>query len=79
MAKPNESVRGPVVEAKRERRGVFAFFRESYLELKKVRWPNRRELVSFTAAALVFTLVMGLLVTAFDLIVSRLMSLIGLI
>jgi preprotein translocase subunit SecE len=79
MAKPKETIRGPVVEARRRRGGMLAFFRESYLELKKVRWPNRRELLNFTTAALVFTLILGLLVSAFDLVVSRLMSLIGLI
>jgi len=27
---------------------VFSFFSESWAELKKVRWPNRKELTNYT-------------------------------
>lgn len=74
MAKPSESI----VEAKRKQRsGFFAFFAESGREIRRVRWPKRREIVVYTAAALVLSAVLGLLIWGFDIGVSKLMSLIG--
>lgn len=32
---------------------TFSFFTESWSELKKVRWPNRKELISYTIVVLV--------------------------
>lgn len=58
---------------------VFSFFRESIWELKRVRWPSRREVVNYTAAALITCILMGVLVWAFDIGVAKLMSLIGLV
>ncbi len=28
--------------------GTFSFFAEAYAELKKVKWPTRKELISYT-------------------------------
>ncbi|GMA50478.1 hypothetical protein GCM10025857_18350 [Alicyclobacillus contaminans] len=75
MAKPNEKV----VERKGKRAGIAAFFVETYHELRRVRWPGRKEVVNLTTAALLVCFVMGLLVWAFDLGVAKLLSLIGLI
>jgi len=75
MAKLHETV----VEPKARRAGPVTFFRESWVELKRVRWPGRKEVVNYTVASLLTTLVMGLLVWGFDLGVSKLMSLIGLV
>jgi preprotein translocase subunit SecE len=44
---------------KRERRGGGGFIRESYAELRKVEWPNQRQLVSATAAVIVAVAVVG--------------------
>ncbi len=44
-----------------------------------LRWPGRKEVINFTTAALLMCFVMGLLVWGFDVGVSKLMSLIGLI
>ncbi|AJY75256.1 preprotein translocase subunit SecE [Paenibacillus beijingensis] len=35
---------------------TFSFFADSWAELKKVRWPNRKELTSYTIVVL-FTIV----------------------
>lgn len=58
---------------------VVSFFRETVWELKRVRWPGRREVINYTAAALITCIVMGGLVWAFDIGVAKLMSLIGLV
>jgi preprotein translocase subunit SecE len=42
------------------------FFRQSVAELRKVIWPTRRELSTYTTVALAFILVMVALVTSLD-------------
>ncbi|MEU8340457.1 preprotein translocase subunit SecE [Actinomadura meyerae] len=42
------------------------FVRQVIAELRKVIWPTRRELVTYTTAALVFVLIMVAIVSAFD-------------
>lgn len=73
MAEANETV----AEAKGRRTGFFGFFAESFREMRRVRWPKRRDVVIYTAAALVVCAILGLLVWGFDIGVARLMALIG--
>ncbi|MGF7049753.1 preprotein translocase subunit SecE [Paenibacillus sp. DS2015] len=37
---------------KRSFKSLFSFFSESWGELKKVRWPNRKELTNYTLIVL---------------------------
>lgn len=74
MAEAHDSM----TEAKKHKRtSFFGFFAESYQELKRVRWPKRREIVFYTSAALILCAILGLLIWGFDVGVSRLMSLVG--
>lgn len=73
MAKPKPS--DAAVQPER-RTGFVQFFRETFRELKRVRWPSRREVVSYTSAALLICFVMALAVWGFDVGVSKLLSLI---
>jgi preprotein translocase subunit SecE len=75
MAKPNEAV----IQPKPRRAGPVTFLRETFHELKRVRWPGRKEVVNYTTAALLVCFIMGLLVWGFDVGISKLMSLIGLV
>ncbi|PWK05660.1 preprotein translocase subunit SecE [Tumebacillus permanentifrigoris] len=69
-------------DAKQPRPNVFKrtglFFKDAWGELKRVRWPNRKELVSYTMVVLGTCIFMILLVFAFDLGISYLLRLIGL-
>lgn len=40
-------------KVKRSFGNTFSFFADSWTELKKVRWPNRKELTSYTIVVLV--------------------------
>jgi preprotein translocase subunit SecE len=42
------------------------FFREVVSELRKVIWPTRRELLTYTAVVIVFVVVMTTIVTVLD-------------
>jgi preprotein translocase subunit SecE len=52
--------------AQRNRTTPALFFRQSVAELRKVIWPTRRELVTYTTVALVFVVVMIAIVTSLD-------------
>jgi preprotein translocase subunit SecE len=52
--------------AKRDRTSPALFVRQVIAELRKVIWPTRRELRTYTVVALVFILVMVAIVTSLD-------------
>jgi preprotein translocase subunit SecE len=61
--------------ADREKLGVFArislFLREVIAELRKVIWPTRNELVTYTGVVIVFVLIMAGIVAALDFVFGR--------
>ena len=67
MAPPRRSPakpgRGP---AKADRTTPAVFVRQVVAELRKVIWPTRKELGTYTTVALVFILVMVAIVTSLD-------------
>jgi preprotein translocase subunit SecE len=69
-------------EQKQARPGFFKrsaqFFKDAWGELKRVRWPNRKELVSYTLVVIWTCIFIILLIFAFDLGISYLLELIGL-
>jgi preprotein translocase subunit SecE len=52
--------------AKEDRVTPARFVREVVQELRKVVWPTRKELVTYTTVALVFILIMVAIVTSLD-------------
>ncbi len=54
-----------------ERLGLFGrialFIRQVLAELKKVVWPTREQLVTYTAVVIVFVTILALVVSALDL------------
>ncbi|GGG06922.1 preprotein translocase subunit SecE [Paenibacillus abyssi] len=55
---------------------TFAFFADSWAELKKVRWPNRKELTSYTIVVLVTIVFVTLYFWLLDIGISELVELI---
>jgi len=49
------------------------FIRQVVAELRKVIWPTRKELVTYTAVALVFVIVMSAIVLTLDYGFTKLM------
>jgi preprotein translocase subunit SecE len=58
--------------AKRDRTTPALFLRQVTAELRKVIWPTRRELRTYTIVALVFVLVMVVIVTSLDYAFTKL-------
>ena len=49
------------------------FFINVYLELKKVHWPNRRQIMIYTGVVLVMVIVVMFIIWVFDLGLSYLL------
>jgi preprotein translocase subunit SecE len=56
---------------------LISYFKEGIAELKRVRWPNRKQVTSLTSVVIVNVLIMSILVYLFDLGISKLLGLIG--
>lgn len=52
--------------AKKKNRKISDFFRTLTAELKKVIWPSRKEVSTYTAVVLVTVVVVALLIGIFD-------------
>jgi preprotein translocase subunit SecE len=64
---------GSGAAAKRDRTSVALFIRQVAAELRKVIWPTRNELMTYTAAALVFIVFMSVIVLTLDYGFTKLM------
>lgn len=53
---------------------VTKFFKGSWAELKKVHWPTRKELATYTTVVLVSVLIVAVLLSIFDSVFSFLLS-----
>ena len=63
-----------------ERLGLFSrmslFLRQVMFELKKVVWPTKEQMVTYTAVVVVFVIIMGLIIAALDFAFVKLVLLI---
>jgi preprotein translocase subunit SecE len=63
------------VETTEEKLGLFArvglFYRQVLSELKKVVWPTRKQLTTYTAVVLVFVMFIIAVVSLFDLVLTK--------
>jgi len=64
---------GSGAAAKRNRTSLALFIRQVAAELRKVIWPTRNELATYTAAALVFIIIMSVIVLTLDYGFTKLM------
>jgi len=73
-AKQGKSAKGG---AAREKKGAGQFLREVKVEMGKVTWPGREELIQSTMVVLLAVVVAGTFIAILDLIFSRLIGLIS--
>jgi preprotein translocase subunit SecE len=65
-------------EQKQQKRKVKTparFFKEIFSELKKVTWPTRKDLVSYTLAVIIFILIMAAITYGIDLVLNQVLLL----
>ena len=62
-------------DARRSRGNIFSrialFIRQIIVELRKVIWPTRKELVTYTVVVIVFVTIMAAIVAGFDFVFTR--------
>jgi preprotein translocase subunit SecE len=71
-AAPPTTTRRAAQQEKRKRASVRQFLREVRLELKKVDWPTRKELITYTVVVLVTITVLTSFVFAIDWVFAKL-------
>jgi preprotein translocase subunit SecE len=64
-------------EKETSNQGMRRFFRSVSAELKKVNWPNRKELTTYTIVVIATVLVVGLIIWAWDMSLSYLFNFMG--
>jgi preprotein translocase subunit SecE len=57
-------------------KNTFSFFTDSWSELKKVKWPSRKELISYTLVVLFTVVFVTIYFYVLDLGISELLRLI---
>jgi preprotein translocase subunit SecE len=62
---PNPARRGPIAR-------LSLFFRQVAAEMRKVVWPTRSQLITYTTVVVVFVVTFALAVLVFDLGMARL-------
>ena len=55
---------------------IKTFFKGVWSELKKVHWPDRKQLATYTGVVIVFVLIISLVLSALDWVVMSLFSLV---
>jgi preprotein translocase subunit SecE len=73
MATQTRDRGGSGAAAKRDRTSPALFTRQVSAELRKVIWPTRKELMTYTAVALTFIVFMVVIVTSLDYGFTKLM------
>ncbi len=68
---PSVAARRAQATERRKRTGARQFLKEVRQELKKVDWPNRRELISYTIVVLATLIVTTAFVFVLDYLFSR--------
>ncbi len=76
MAKGKSTAR-EVVKNKKPRKGIIKFFREVVSEVKKVSWPNSKELTNYTIIVVVLILIFAVAIGIVDFGLGRLFTLIS--
>ncbi|PRX99957.1 preprotein translocase subunit SecE [Allonocardiopsis opalescens] len=74
-AKP-EKAGGAKTAEKKSRTSPLLFYRQVVTELRKVKWPTRRELLVYTLVVLIFVLVMVGFVTVIDIAFGELVTIV---
>ena len=60
--------------AKKRSNPVFRYFRETFIELRKVNWPTREEATQLTIIVLIVVGLMSALLGFLDFVFARLMA-----
>ncbi len=63
--------RGPFAFLADRVRRIVTFYKQVVAELRKVIWPTRKELLTYTSVVLVFVVVMVIIVSIYDFVFGQ--------
>lgn len=55
---------------------IYTYLQDTKAELKHVSWPTQRQAVTYTALVIAFSIIVGALLGAFDIIFNYLLTLV---
>lgn len=76
MAKTNAPAKKEGITLKTRWDNTVEYFRSVYSELKKVHWPDRRQLIGYTGVVLIAVTLVAIIIWLFDWGLSALMQVI---
>ena len=56
---------------------IFGFLKEVKKEMKKVRWPNKKEMVTYSVATISFVVLFALFFSLTDVVLATLKTLVN--
>ncbi len=65
---------GKNVEEKQTKQGISGFFRGVNLELKRVTWPTKKELINYEIVVITFSVIAALSIWVFDMSFSKIIG-----
>jgi preprotein translocase subunit SecE len=68
----SRDARGQAAQPKKQRTSIAQFLREVRLELRRVNWPSRREVLSYSTVVLVAVTLLTLYVAVLDQAIGQL-------
>lgn len=70
--KKDTSKKSKKVKAQKPRKGIFKYFHEVKVEISKVKWPSKKDMVKYSIATLVFILFFSAFFYIIDLVFALL-------
>ena len=73
---PTKGVLGKRVDPLKPIKWFFRYLKESYIELKKVKWPDRKTAWKLTGTVFIFSVIMALILFGLDSLFSKMFELV---
>ena len=73
---PTKGVLGKRVDPLKPIKWFFRYLKESYIELKKVKWPDRKTAWKLTGTVFMFSVIMALILFGLDSLFSKMFELV---
>ena len=70
--KTDSSKKSKKVKTKKPKKGIFKYFHEVRVEISKVKWPSKKDMVKYSVATLVFILFFSAFFYIIDLVFALL-------
>jgi preprotein translocase subunit SecE len=76
IEKKNTDAKKAPAKQKKPRKSPVVYFKEVWAELKKVSWPTKKELTSYSVVVTVFIVIVSLILFGMDTLFGKLLELV---